>query len=127
MRKGTSKGRAQRAPKESLGRTFFSKFTSPEQSYAAALRQDSQHQRPQAPQTDGKSLLHPVQQHLPQQEIQRTGLSVQAPRSTNSDTLKIATVVQQIMTEPSEAVSEKHKIMIITTKVVLNLMKQNGC
>jgi hypothetical protein len=67
-----------------------------------------------------------VQQHLPQQEIQRTGLSVQAPRSTNSDTLKIATVVQQIMTEPSEAVSEKDKIMIIT-KMVLNLMKQNGC
>jgi hypothetical protein len=30
------------------------------------------------------------------------------------------------MTELSEAVSEKDKIMVIT-KMVLNLMKQNGC
>jgi hypothetical protein len=50
--------------------------------------------------------VDPVQ-HLPQQEIQRTGLSVHHPSSTNSDTLKIATVVQQTMTELSEAVSEK--------------------
>jgi hypothetical protein len=48
-----------------------------------------------------------VQQHLPQQEIQKTGLSVQAPSSRNSDTLKVATVVQQITTELSEAVSDK--------------------
>jgi hypothetical protein len=27
---------------------FFSKFTSPEQSYAAALQQDNQYQQPQA-------------------------------------------------------------------------------
>jgi hypothetical protein len=40
--------------------------------------------------------------------------------------LKIATVVQEIMTELNEAVSEKDKIIIIT-KMVLNLMKQNGC
>jgi hypothetical protein len=40
--------------------------------------------------------------------------------------LQVTTVVQQIMTEPSEAVSEKDKIMIIT-KMLLNLMKQNGC
>jgi hypothetical protein len=59
-----------------------------------------------------------VQQHLTQQEIQRTGLS----SSTNIDTLKIANVMQQI----SEDVSEKDKTMFIT-KLVLNLMKQNGC
>jgi hypothetical protein len=42
--------------------------------------------------------------------------------------LKIATTVQQIITELSEAVSEKkkNKIMVIT-KMVLNLMKQNSC
>jgi hypothetical protein len=34
--------------------------------------------------------------------------------------------VQQIITEHSEAVSEKDKIMVIT-KMVLNLMKQDGC
>jgi hypothetical protein len=66
-----------------------------------------------------------MQQHLPQKEIQKTGLSVQTPSSSNNDTLKVATVVQQIMTELSEAVSEKDKIMVIT-KLVLNLMKQNG-
>jgi hypothetical protein len=54
-----------------------------------------------------------VKQHLPQHEIQRTGLSVQAPSSTNNDTLKIATVVQQIITELNEAVSEGDRIMVI--------------
>jgi hypothetical protein len=95
--------RAQRAPKGSSRRKFFSKFTSPEQSFAAALRQDAQHQQPQAQQTYGKSLQLPVQQHLPQQENQKTGLSVQAPCSSNTDTLKIATVVQRTMRVLSEA------------------------
>jgi hypothetical protein len=45
---------------------------------------------------------------------------------TSNDMLKIATVVHQIMTELSEATSEKDKITVIT-KMVLNLMKQNGC
>jgi hypothetical protein len=98
---------------------FLPKFTSPEQSYAAALRQDTQHQQPQAPQTDGKRVR-------PQREIQRTGLSVQAPSSSDNNTLKDATVVQQIMRELSEAVSEEDKIMVIT-KMILNLMKQNDC
>jgi hypothetical protein len=74
----------------------------------------------------GKGLRTPVEQHLPQQEIQGTGLSERAPSSTNNDTLKIATAAQQNFTEPSEAVSEKYKIMVIT-KMVLNLVKQNGC
>jgi hypothetical protein len=55
------------------------------------------------------SFRFPVQQHLPQQEIQRTGLSVQAPSSTNNDTLKVTTVGQQIITEISEGVSENEK------------------
>jgi hypothetical protein len=41
--------------------------------------------------------------HLPQQEIQRT---VQAPSSNTNDTLKVATVVQQII-ELSEAVTKR--------------------
>jgi hypothetical protein len=67
-----------------------------------------------------------MQQHLPQQEIQRTGLSVQAPSSSNNHMIKGATVVQQIITEVSEAASENDKLMVIT-KMVLNLMKQIGC
>jgi hypothetical protein len=112
--------RAQQVPKGCSGRRFFSKFTSQKQSYAAALHHDMQ---PQALHTYGRSLRLPVQQHLPQQEIQRTGLSVQAPTSTNNDTLKAATLVQQIITKLSEAVSEKKKIMVIT-KMVLNLMNK---
>jgi Na+/phosphate symporter len=65
-----------------------------------------------------------VQQHLPQQEIQRTGLPVQVLSSTANDTLNIPTIVQQIMTELSEAVSEKDKIMSVTKMV---LTQQNGC
>jgi hypothetical protein len=39
--------------------------------------------------------------------------------------LRVVTVVQQIMTEISGAVSEEEKIVAIT-KIVLNLMKQDG-
>jgi hypothetical protein len=53
------KRRAQRAPKEFCWRMFFSKFTSPEESFGAALRQGTQHQQPQAPQTDGKGFRPP--------------------------------------------------------------------
>jgi hypothetical protein len=84
------------------------------------------HQQPQAPQRYRKSFWTPMQQHLPQYEIQRTGLSVQAPNLTNTDMLKTTNVVQQIFTELSEAVTEKYKIMVIT-KIVLNIIKQNGC
>jgi hypothetical protein len=67
----------------------------------------------------------PLQQHLPQQEIQRPGLSVQARISINNDTLKVANLVQQIITKLGEVVSEKEIIMVI--KMILNLMIQNGC
>jgi hypothetical protein len=40
--------------------------------------------------------------------------------------LKVATVVQQIMTELSEAMSGEDKIMVIT-KMVFNIVKQDGC
>jgi hypothetical protein len=46
--------------------------------------------------------------------------------STSNGMLKIATVLQQIITEISAAVSGKDEIMVITKKV-FNLMKQNGC
>jgi hypothetical protein len=107
-------------------RTLFSKLISPEQSYAAALRQDTQHQQPQAQQKDGESVRHFVQQHLPQHENQIRGPSAQSPSSSDNDTLKVATVVRQIMTELREAVSEKDKIMVIT-ELLFYLMKLNGC
>jgi hypothetical protein len=58
--KGELQGRrAQWAPRGSTGRTFFSMFTLPEQSFAAALCQDTQYQEPQTSQTDGKSFRPP--------------------------------------------------------------------
>jgi hypothetical protein len=71
-------------------------------------------------------VVYAAQQHLSQQEIQRTDLSVQANSSSDNDTLKVATVVQQFKRELSEAVSEEDKIIFIT-KIVLNLIKQNDC
>jgi hypothetical protein len=52
---------------------------------------------------------HPVQQHLPQLQIQKTGLSAQVPTSSKNDTLKVGNVVQQIITGFNEDVSEKTK------------------
>jgi hypothetical protein len=51
----TEKEKSTRSSKIIPGRTFFSRLTSPEQSYAAAPRQDTQHQQPQAPQTYERS------------------------------------------------------------------------
>jgi hypothetical protein len=67
-----------------------------------------------------------MQQHLAQQEIRRPGLSIQAPSLPKNDSLKISTVMQQIITELGETVSEKDKIKVIA-KIILNIMKQNGC
>jgi hypothetical protein len=69
---------------------------------------------------------YPMQQHLPQQEIQKTGLSIQVPSSSDNDTLKVATVVRLIMTELGEPVSKEDKVIVIR-KMVLNLKKQKGC
>jgi hypothetical protein len=90
------------------------------------LRQETQQQQPQAPQTDGRSMQHPAQQHLPQQEFQKMGLSVQSPSSSDNDKLKVATVERQIMKEISEVVSEEDKVMMVTM-MVLDLLQRNGC
>jgi hypothetical protein len=73
----------------------------------------------------GKSAA-PVQQHLPQQELQKTVLSVQSPSSSDNDKLKSATAVRQIMKGFSEAVSEEDRAVIVTM-MVLNLIQRNGC
>jgi hypothetical protein len=105
---------------------MFSKFTSSEQYCTAALHQDTQEQKSQTPQTGGKSKENPVQHHLPQQEIQETGLSEQIISSSDNDKLNVATVVRQIIKELSEAVSEEDKVMI-ATMMILDLMQGNGC
>jgi hypothetical protein len=62
------------------------------------------------------------------QQAKPTGQSVQTSNVNSvslDDIFKIATVVQQIMTELNGTVSEEGKIVAIT-KIVLNLMKHDG-
>jgi hypothetical protein len=60
---------------------------------------------------------------------QQVPSSVQAPNANSlsvNDMFKVvATMFQQVMTELSGAKSEEDRIMVIT-KIVLKLMKQNG-
>jgi hypothetical protein len=68
-------------------------------------------------------------QNVPAPALQQeTGQSVQAPHLNSQpldNMLRVVIVVQQIMTEFSGAVSEEGK-MVEITKIVQNLMKQNG-
>jgi hypothetical protein len=48
-----------------------------------------------------------IMQHLLRQEFERKSLSVEVTSSTNNDTLKVVNVVQQIITEPNEAVKRR--------------------
>jgi hypothetical protein len=63
----------------------------------------------------------------PKPTQQEPGQSVPAPNvsSENVDMYKVCTVVQQIMEELNDAVSERVKIFAITN-TVFNFMKQNG-
>jgi hypothetical protein len=74
-----------------------------------------------SPEAKKSSVPAPVQE-------QERGQSVQAPHVSSKpldNMLKVVTVVQQIMTEVSGALSEEDKIVAIT-KIVLKLMNQNG-
>jgi hypothetical protein len=115
-------------------RAFSSKYTTPDRSFAAALRGHAQSQEPQVIQAqhphpvtvEGREQVQPPRQH--QQPTQQTGQSVQATSVKSSsldDMFRVASAVQQIMTELNDAVSEEEKIVVIT-KIVLNLMKING-
>jgi hypothetical protein len=109
---------------------FSSNLITPGVSFLGALRRSAE-QQPQLkanhvpvaspPTTRKQNILAPALQ-------QETGQSVQVP-SVNSqpldNMLKAVTVIQQIMTEFNAALSEEDKIVAIT-KIVLNLMKQNG-
>jgi hypothetical protein len=109
---------------------FYSNRISPGVCFAAALQgSPEQQQQPQANQDPVTSPPVAGMKHIPAPTMQQeTGQSVKAP-NVNSQSLDnmltVVTVVQQIMTEFNGAVSEENKIVAIT-KIVLNLMKQNG-
>jgi hypothetical protein len=112
------------------GKVFTSNYITSGVSYAATLRNNAGHQRQSTPSqvpvtspSAGTKLSTPATG-----QQQKTGQSVRA-QNTNSQPLdsmlRVVTVVQQIMTEINDAVSEEEKIVAIT-KIVLNLMKQDG-
>jgi hypothetical protein len=111
MQKKTS----QRTLNTKTGKLFFSKLTTPGISFAAALRSKTEEQQqPQTHQVAGLATMEPrVAVALPHQEQQKKGQSIWAPN-----------VMQQIMTA-NNTVLEEAKILAIT-KIVLNLMEQNG-
>jgi hypothetical protein len=112
------------------GQVFTSNSITPSVSFAAALRGSAeQQQQTKANQVPVTSPPAAGINHIPAPALQReTGQSVQAP-NVNSQPLdimlRVVTVVQQIMTEFSGAVSERDKLMAIT-KIILYLMQQNG-
>jgi hypothetical protein len=122
--------KAQRAPKTATGRVF-SNLTTPGVSFAAALRGSAaqQQQQPQARQSPVADPPAGVNLSTPASgRPQNAGQSVRAPTVSSQpldNMLRVVTAVQQIMTEFNGAVSEEDKIVAIT-KIVLNLMKQDG-
>jgi hypothetical protein len=106
---------------------FSSNLTTPGDFFAAALRgSTAQQQARQVPVADppaGVNLSTPASG-----QQQKSGQSVQTPTVNSQpldNMLRVVTVVQKIMTEFNGAVSEEVKIVAIT-KIVLNLMTQNG-
>jgi hypothetical protein len=109
---------------------FSSNLTTPGASFAAALRgSTAQKQQPQTRQ--GPVADHPagIKLRTPASEQQqKAGQSVRAPTVNSQpldNLLRVVIVVQRIMTEFNGAVSEEDKI-VANTKIVLNLMKQDG-
>jgi hypothetical protein len=108
---------------------FFSNNTKPGLSFAAALgnSNDQKQHQPQRASVAGptpvgkRSVPAPVRQKDAGQSVPAT--NVNSPPLANM--FRVVTVVQQIMTEMNGLVSEEDKIVAIT-KIVLNLMKQNG-
>jgi hypothetical protein len=112
------KKKPQETFKGTTGRVFSSTFTKPHQCFAAELRGqvDKLHQVVAVSTTEPKP-------PKPKSKQQETGQSVLAPivSSDTLDKLRALTVVQQY----ARAVSEDVKIFAIT-KIVINLMKENG-
>jgi ABC-type phosphate transport system substrate-binding protein len=120
--------KSQRSSNSGTGRTFNSNYVIPGQSFVAVLRNNLQwkpqiQQPKQVHQTPGVTTKVPstTQQHT------HTGQYAQASSESSSSLgsmFEVAIVVQNIMTEFNEAVSEDAKIVAIT-KAALNLTKQN--
>jgi hypothetical protein len=114
---------------QDYNQVFSSNTITPGVSFAAALRGGSaQTEQPWAKQLPVVTPPTEVGSNPSPGRQQKSGQSVRAPSVNNQpidDMLTVVTIVQQIVTEFRGAVSEKDKILAIT-KIVLNLMNQNG-
>ena len=129
-REEQQKRKARRTPTTTAGRVFSSTTVTPGVSFAAALRGATAEQQ-QRPQESRVPVAPPTtrRQTAPAPALQKeTGQSIQAPHASSpslDNMLRVVTIVQQIMTEVSGAVTEDEKVLAIT-KIVLKLMKQDG-
>jgi hypothetical protein len=102
-------------------------------SFAEALRANKQQQQtshhvPQAANSRVAEMGTPAPV-MENQQHKESGQSAQASNVSSAslnNMFRVASVVQQIMTGLSDAVSEEEKIVAIT-KIVLQLMNSNGC
>jgi hypothetical protein len=104
----------------SSGRTF-SKYTTPEQSFASALRSSVESKQPSENQ---KESAGPQKKHVANKASGQS-MQVEIVNSNAMDMFVAFTMVQQIMTGISSAASEEENVSIII-KSVFNLLKRNG-
>jgi hypothetical protein len=127
-REELQKRKSQKTPRTTTTRVFSSNTITPGVSFAAALRGSSaQTEQPREMQLPVATPHAERGSHPSPGRQQMSGQSVRAPSVNNqpTDTLTIVTTVQQIMTEFRGAVSEQDTLLAIT-KIVINLMNQNG-
>jgi hypothetical protein len=132
-KKEIQKNKSEKICRTTTGRVFSSNFTTPCMSFAEALRGRTEEQ--QQPQTHQVAVAGPptveprVPAALPQHEQQTRGQSARTPNVNclplDKILKEVVAVVQQPLTEFNGTVLEEAKILAIT-KIVLNLMEQNG-
>jgi hypothetical protein len=124
---------SQKAPK-TMGRVFSSNYTTPGLPFAVVPHTNTQKQQlphlqlvPLAcPATVGEMRTPPTVQHHQQQETGQSPQAFNINSASLNNMFRVTTAVQQIMTELNGAMSEEGNIVAIT-KIVLNLMKKDGC
>jgi hypothetical protein len=122
-KKEKGKKKPQGTPKPTTGRVFTTKLIKPSVSFAAALRGHTE----QNTNEEVKSVASKKVSVHPNTKQQQTGQSVPAPSVSNEpedNTIRVVTVVRQIMRELKGAASEKAKITAITN-IVCNLLQED--
>jgi hypothetical protein len=105
----------------SSGRTFFSKYTTPQRYFGSALLNSVESKQPSENQ---KESAGPQKKQVANKASSQS-IKEEIVNSNAMDMFVAFTMVQQIMTGLSSAASEEEKVSIIT-KAVFSLLKRNG-